>query len=183
MSATQTTQDAQIIEVISVFATRWKHEGHAPERKPDDRLGRLAQFYDLFRDKLPQMLDSREIPVEDLEFEPENGAGRRIDAISSARLQLFVLPSNQVVAALILFFHSPNLNADVKAAEEILDLCGYAQVAIGKVGLATYIGEYARDNRNNIRSCSSGTLASIRRRTGTSSTGFSAVPTRRTGRR
>jgi hypothetical protein len=136
--------DTQVIEVISVFATRWKHEEHTPWPKPDDRLGRLAQSYDLFRDKIPQLLDEDEINVGDLEFEPEPGSRQRIDGVLSAKLELFVLPSHQVVAALTLFFSSPNLNTDVEPAERILDLCGYAQVAIKGVDLATYIGQRAQ---------------------------------------
>jgi hypothetical protein len=136
--------DTQDIEVISVFATRWKHEEHTPGPKPDDRLGRLAQSYDLFRDKIPQLLDEERISVADLEFELEPGSRQRIDAVLSAKLELFVLPSHQVVAALILFFNSPNLNADVEPAEQVLDLCGYGQVAIKGVDLATYVGQRAQ---------------------------------------
>jgi len=143
MTKAKTAHDPQVIEVISVFATRWKHDGHTPERKPDQRLGRLTQFYDLFRDKLPQLVDARKVPADDLEFVPEKETVRRIDAISSAELQLFALPSHQVVAALIVFFHSPDLNKNVRTAEEILDLCGYAQVTISGIGLAAYIGAYA----------------------------------------
>jgi hypothetical protein len=147
--------DTQLIEVISVFATRWKHDGHTPERDPDPRLGHLTQFYGLFRDKLPQLVDDAQtIPAEDLRFTPDEETARRIDAISSAELQLFALPSRQVVAALIVFFRSPPLDdkKSVSLAEEILDLCGYAQVTIRKVDLATYIGDYARSKGAYLRS-------------------------------
>jgi hypothetical protein len=137
--------DTQVIQVISVFATRWKHEKHTPGPKADGRLGRLAQSYDLFRDKIPQLLDQEEISLADLEFEPELGFRQRIDNVLSAKLELFVLPSHQVVAALTLFFSSPNLNTDAEPAEQILDLCGYAQVDIKGVDLATYIGQRAHD--------------------------------------
>src|SRR5215475_4541629 len=141
MTAGSPDGDDQIIEVISVFATRWKHDGHTPKQRPDSRLGRLAQFYDLFRDKLPQLLDVKKIAVEDFNFECESRSGGRSHVINSAELRLFVLPSHQVVAALIVFFPSPNLNSDARQAEEILDLCGYAQFTINGVGLAAYIGE------------------------------------------
>jgi hypothetical protein len=137
-------RNSQNIDVISVFATRWKHDGHTPGPKPDARLGRLAQFYDLFRDKLPQLLETAEISVEDLKFQPEDEPGKRIDKISSAKLELFALPSHQVVAALTVIFQSKNFNADARLAEEILDLCGYGQVTIDGVPLATYIGQFAQ---------------------------------------
>jgi len=157
MTEATAADDTQIIEVISVFATRWKHDGHTREREPDPRLGHLRQFYSLFQDKLPQLVDdAREIPVEDLEFTPDEDLVRRIDAISSAELQLFVLPSQQVVAALIVFFRSPPLDdkRNISLAEEILDLCGYGQVTIRKVGLAAYIGDYARSKGAYLQSAS-----------------------------
>jgi hypothetical protein len=137
--------DTQDIEVISVFATRWKHEEHTPGPRPDDRLGRLTQSYDLFRDKIPQPLDVVDIDAGDLEFELEPGCMQPIGRVRSAKLELFVLPSHQVVAALTLRFNSPNLNDDVEPAERILDLCGYAQVGVKGVDLVTYIGHRAED--------------------------------------
>jgi len=70
-----------------------------------------------------------------------SSAGTPSDAI-----WLFALPSDQVVAALVLYFRSPDLSEDSTLAVNILERCAYAQVEIEGLPLAVRIGGLADES-------------------------------------
>ena len=133
-----------LVQVINVYATHWRHEGDdVPTAEPPFELGRLAEYWSMFHNQLPRLLDRKQIPLEKLAFLPHGGDPVRITEITSAESWLFALPSDQVVAALVLYFRSPDLNEDFALAVKVLELCAYAQIEIEGLHLAAHIGRLA----------------------------------------
>ncbi len=133
-----------VVQVTNVYATHWRHEGdNVPAAEPPFALGRLTEYWSLFRDQLPRLLDRKEIPQEELAFLQHGGGPTRIREITGVESWLFALPSDQVVAALALYFRSPELNEDSTLAVDVLERCAYAQVRVGGLPLAVYIGRLA----------------------------------------
>jgi hypothetical protein len=149
------------IRVISIYATRWRYR--AP-RGPADRklqrflpLGRMEEFHDLFVDQLPRVLICDRHGAEGLLLlEPvlagatgEIG-GRRVkpsdDGVDmhNATSWLFVLPSDQVVAAIDLEFLTESLDHDPASTVRLLEHGAYAQFLIDERVLEDHIAEMAR---------------------------------------
>ncbi len=133
-----------VVQVINVYATHWRHEGNnVPAAEPPFELGRLTEYWSLFGNQLPRLLDRKRLPPEELAFLQHGGDPIRIAEITSAESWLFALPSDQVVAALVLYFRSPDLNEDSSLAVDVLERCAYAQVQVEGRPLADHIGRLA----------------------------------------
>jgi hypothetical protein len=138
------------VRVISVYATRWRHQGHAEGRQPDFDLGRLWEFFDLFRDQVPRVIAYEPIAPDELVLEEARGEVE----ITMAESWLFALPFAEVVAALTLDFLSPDLNVDETPAVKVLEHCAYAKTWVRGQDLASHVaalaeraGATARDER------------------------------------
>src|SRR5215471_2439459 len=86
MPATHVTPDNHEIRVISIYATRWRHRqfSDGPPQPMHLGLGRLEEFYALFRGQLPQVIDRTPHAGGDLAFTgpddihpADDGAGPR----------------------------------------------------------------------------------------------------------
>ncbi len=128
------------VRVISIYATRWRHRGHATrETQLDLKLGRLKDFYDFYKDQLPRLLVQDTIEVADVGF-PSPVAGAEITQVSS---WLFALPSYQVVAALALDFTTRPLAVEAQPTAEVLERCIHAQLRIRGKELPEYVRSLA----------------------------------------
>jgi hypothetical protein len=145
-SAAESTRS---VRVIGVFATRWRYPGYGQNQNvPDFEMGRLAEFYTLYRDQLPQVLAHEVVDVSTLTFIPEADDvditwAEDVD-VTFAEARLFALPSDQVVAALTLDFQTADVRHDQDTTVKILELFAYADVGIDREPLATYIARLAR---------------------------------------
>jgi hypothetical protein len=127
------------VRVISVYATRWRHGGQADRADPDFTLGRLGEFYPLFRDQLPRVLRHQTHTARQI-------ASARRDAlpeIGAVESWLFALPFGEVVAALTFELPSPDLNVDPAPTTSVLELCAYGEVMISGRSLAEHVAALA----------------------------------------
>ena len=156
MTASKVISDDHEIRVISIYATRWRYRGQLDGRE-HLMLGRLEEFYGLFRDQLPQVLCRAQHPGTALTFTPPSGDQPQPDAgallsvaqgaevkITQAESWLFVLPSDQVVAVLDFHFASRPLDVDPAPTITVLERCAYAQLRLDGSDLETHIAALAR---------------------------------------
>jgi len=136
------------IRVVSIYATRWRY-GRKPTRelrelhrkKPTEelklnlKLGRLAEFYDFYKDQLPRGLTTDELKVEDVAFDTEVPRVR----LTSAETTLFALPSNQVVVTLTLGFETTRPADDPGPTAQVLERCIHGALSIGGRTLPEYV--------------------------------------------
>jgi len=78
-----------------------------------------------------------------LAFAPPGHPTVKVTEITSAEFWLFVLPSDEVVAAVALDFPSPDLNEDPTLVVKILEFCAYSQIIISDFKLLDHIGRRA----------------------------------------
>src|ERR1051326_5322002 len=112
MSTDAIESDQHDIRVISIYATRWRWTGELDQEQPHLSLGRLEEFYGLFHDQLPQVIQWLPHGAENIAFAPKGDNAGVLNStslltpadegvkITRADSWLFVLPSDQVVAAL-----------------------------------------------------------------------------------
>ena len=131
------------IRVIGTYATHWRYRKHTPSLQPGFELGLLEEFYHLFQDQLPRVLFHEWVPVQMLSFGPPGHPTVKVTEITNAEFWLFVLPSDQVVAAVALDFPSPDLNEDSTLVVKILEFCAYSQILISDFQLLDHIGRRA----------------------------------------
>jgi len=133
------------IRLAGVYATPWRYPGEPVPRVGDTELSsEMAAFYSMFEDHGPYQLPDllrRTAPARD---EVSFGVGDAVwstELVTSAEVLVFSLPfpADQVVAALILTFDSPDLNVDPALAMRLLAECMEAAVAIDGRDLATYV--------------------------------------------
>jgi hypothetical protein len=149
--------DDHEIRVISIYATRWRHRPQADGKQPHLSLGKLEEFYGLFRDQLPQVICRQPHPATALSFtsassiKPEAtaadpSAAAEMDVkFSRAESWLFVLPSDQVVAVLDFDFATHPLDVDPIPTTTVLERCAYAQLLVDGSDLETHIADLARE--------------------------------------
>src|SRR5215471_667652 len=157
MKASSALVDDHEIRIISIYATRWRHLPQADgEQQPHLSLGRLEEFYGLFRDQLPQVICRKPHPATALSFtspssEPgeaaaDPSAAAEMDVeFSRAESWLFVLPSDQVVAVLDFDFATRPLDVDPIPTTTVLERCAYAQLLVDGSDLETHIADLARE--------------------------------------
>ena len=140
------------VRIANVYATRWRCSSVDLDKTgTESQLGRrlatfdlverLATFSRLFEGQLPGVLDGVRV----------TGAGITLgqtvapESVTSAELLIFALPfpADQVVAALVLDFDSPDLNRDSSLTRTILKSCVDAEVWIDNIDLATRIDQLA----------------------------------------
>ena len=127
------------IRVIGIYATHWRYRKHTPSVQPGFELGLLEEFHHLFQDQLPRVLFHEWVPVQMLAFAPPGRPTVKVTEITNAEFWLFVLPSDQVVAAVALGFPSPDLNEDPTLVVKILEFCAYSQIMISDFKLLDHI--------------------------------------------
>jgi hypothetical protein len=133
------------VRLAGVYATRWRYPGEPGARIGDTELGiELAAFYRMFEDQGPYQLPDllcRAAPAPNEMSFGVAGAVWSTESVTSAEVLVFTLPfpADQVVAALILTFNSPDLNADPALAMRLLTECMEATVAINGRDLADYV--------------------------------------------
>jgi hypothetical protein len=154
--------DDHKIRVISVYATKWRF-AEEPARQEHLSLGHLEEFYALYKDQLPKVLLHREHGRDSLTFQPteqEAADPRRRDGfrpqqdeveIISTASWLFVLPSDQVVAAFDFTLRGRTVadrtgaaTVDPLPAIRLLERCAYARLAIDGRPLEQHIAALAQ---------------------------------------
>lgn len=154
--------DDHKIRVISVYATKWRFAAE-PARQEHLSLGHLEEFYALYKDQLPKVLLHREHGRDSLRFQPteqEAADPRRRPGIRpeddeveilSVASWLFVLPSDQVVAALDFTLRGRTVadrtgaaTVDPLPAIRLLERCAYARLAIDGRPLERHIAALAQ---------------------------------------
>jgi hypothetical protein len=142
--------ETQEVRVISVYATRWRRQWLGGDVGGSDHLelGRLEEFYTLFREQLPSVLarvkpDPGAVSFPSLQGEPDSSDKMAGLEVTRAELWLFALPSDQVVAAIDLDFQSPPLDADVSRIINVLEHGAYGNISILGKGLEWHIAELA----------------------------------------
>jgi hypothetical protein len=153
------------VRVISVYATPWRFRGTPDVLQEHLSLGQLEEFYALFREQLPQVLLHRQHPdpLTSLAFEPtaeeaqQLGPGVKVspaqDGVEVVSMDswLFVLPSNQVVAALDFTLQAQRLSpagGDASAVDplptiRLLERCSYARLNVDGRSLAAHVSALA----------------------------------------
>jgi hypothetical protein len=140
------------VRIANVYATRWRRSSieldkTGAESELDQRLEtfdlvkRLATFSRLFGGQLPVVLDGVRVTGAEVTL----GQTVPAEKVTSAELLIFALPfpADQVVAALVLDFDSPDLNQDSSLTQTILKSCVDAEVRIDHVDLATWVDHLA----------------------------------------
>jgi hypothetical protein len=138
------------VRVISIYATSWRYRGPAPRTPLEEKLplgARLEEFHYLFREQLPLLLYDRKLNPESLGLlpTPDDSGSRALRPrtwdvkISQARIWLFYLPSDQVVAALDLEFSSSPLDIDAESTIRVLEHCAFAELTIDGESLGDHI--------------------------------------------
>jgi len=133
------------IRLVGVYATRWRYPGEPGTSVGDTELSsEMAAFYRMFEDQGPYQLPDllcRTAPAPDTVSFGVADTAWSTDAVTSAEVLVFTLPfpADQVVAALILTFDSPDLNADPALAMRLLTECIEAAVAVDGRDLETYV--------------------------------------------
>ncbi|MGH3887084.1 MAG: hypothetical protein ACRDSZ_11055 [Pseudonocardiaceae bacterium] len=142
--------------MISIYATRWRWTGEPDPRLPHLELGQLDEFYGLFQGQLPQVIHRSSNPAATITFAPttsntlqqsatacpRNPEDERVE-ILSVHSWLFVLPSDQVVAALDFNVRSEFLHADLLPIVKLLEQCAYARLIVGESPLDEHIAALA----------------------------------------
>ncbi|HEY6425365.1 MAG TPA: hypothetical protein VIY28_19405 [Pseudonocardiaceae bacterium] len=149
--------DQHHIRVISIYATRWRWTGDYDPQQPHLPLGQLEEFYSLFQGQLPQVIHRSSHAAESIAFAPaaDDAARPCADAsmlnpadegvkITRADSWLFVLPSDQVVAALDFDVHSELLGTDPIPIVKLLEQCAYARLIVDVSPLESHIEALAR---------------------------------------
>ncbi len=158
MSIDVSTPDQHHIRVISIYATRWRWAGKPDPTLPHLELGQLDEFYGLFQGQLPQVIHRSSHPAATIAFAPttsdtvqqsatacpRNPEDERAEIIS-AHSWLFVLPSDQVVAALDFKVRSEFLHTDLLPIVKLLEQCAYARMIVDNSPLEEHIAALARE--------------------------------------
>lgn len=170
MAEETTTGGGHDIRVIAVYATKWRFAGE-PAQREHLSLGHLEEFYGLYKDQLPKVLlyqahgrdGLRLLPAGREAADPRTRGGIRPQddgvEIASVASWLFVLPSDQVVAA---FDFTLRGRAAVDAAGasavdplptiRLLERCAYARLAIDGRPLEQHIAGLAqREGAREVR--------------------------------
>jgi hypothetical protein len=113
--------DRYTLQVVGIYATKWRYPVEAaPALGIDVSHTRLAAFDKAFRDRLPRL----PVPIALHRIARERVALRsplgEIE-VTAAEAYLFVLPSDQVVAALSLSCRTTEVSVDPAPAAEMLD--------------------------------------------------------------
>ncbi len=143
MPEEQSSRNTYSMRVIGIYATRWRYQRSTSGAQPGFEWGHLREFYELYQDQLPRTLIQEPVSVGNLTFRAPEGGTETLAGITAAEFRLFALPSDQVVAAIILDFTSPDLNADSSLTVKILEVCAYIRIQIMGADLASHIGMLA----------------------------------------
>jgi hypothetical protein len=130
------------VRVITMYSMPWRYGGTSSRNLPGElELGGLRQHYELYREQLPRLLPD--------DFLGGEGVAKSaslespVAGISPTRsdVMLFVLPSNQVVLAVVFTFTTHPLDnpSAVHAIANVLKQSITEKIRIGEQGLAAYI--------------------------------------------
>jgi hypothetical protein len=151
------TSEHHDVRVISIYATRWRWTGAPDPRLPHLQLGQLEEFYGLFHEQLPQVIHRSSNPAATIAFAPTASDPRRQSVtarprnpedegvtINRAHSWLFVLPSDQVVAALDFNVRIKFFQAGLSPLVKLLEQCAYARLVVDNSPLEEHITTLAR---------------------------------------
>ncbi|MGH3838157.1 MAG: hypothetical protein ACRDSF_21055, partial [Pseudonocardiaceae bacterium] len=144
--------------MISVYATGWRWTGEPDPELPHLELGQLDEFYSLFQGQLPRVIHRSSNPTATIAFAPATGNTVQQSAtaclrnpedgrveILSVHSWLFVLPSDQVVAALDFEVRSEFPHVNLLPMLKLLEHCAYARLIVGKSSLEEHIAALAEE--------------------------------------
>lgn len=158
------------IRVISVYATKWRFTGD-PQTAEHLTLGQLEEFYALYKDQLPQIIRRTHYEPHQVLFQPtpEEAKKRKAEGkplwiqpaedeveVLSVDAWLFVLPSDQVVAAYDFELagrtvHDEETNqeaVDPLSTIRLLERCAYARLVIDGLHVEAHIASLLADDEN-----------------------------------
>ena len=157
MGASDITSPDHEIRVITIYATRWRYRKTSASGLPHLGLGRLEEFYGLFKYQLPQAVCRKSHEAEALTFKaltdfagPSNASAEtsapRDAPIQITRVEswLFALPSDQTVAVLDFDFISGPLDVDPVPTINVLERCAYAQLLVDGADVEAHISQLAQ---------------------------------------
>lgn len=175
MGKEEVAADHHKIRVISVYATKWRFTGDPDPGIKHLELGQLEEFYTLYKDQLPQIIRRTPHTPGSLMFLPtddeaeERGKDTKISPaeddveVLSMESWLFVLPSDQVVAAYDFELGGRTVpdpdsgpdavTVDPLPAIRLLERCAYARLIIDGRPIEAHIAylladeEYAKEVR------------------------------------
>lgn len=144
--------------MISIYATRWRWTGEPDPSLPHLRLGQLEEFYGLFQGQLPQVVRWTPNAASDITFIPKIEQPKGQDTptlargpkdegveITRADSWLFVLPSDQVVAALDFDIKSEFVSTELLPIVKFLEQCAYARLIVSGDPLEEHIATLAKE--------------------------------------
>jgi hypothetical protein len=122
-------------------------------------LGRLEEFHDLFREQLPRVLYCEKRGSAEVQFDTRRARGSQEAATATAQqdglgegvtiskvgIWLFMLPSDQVVAALDLEYWSAPLDSDPGPTVNVLEQCAYAEFHLSGDTPAQHVARLAEE--------------------------------------
>lgn len=147
--------------VISVYATKWRLKGPVVADEEHVSLGRLEEFYALYKDQLPRVILHRRHGARSLAFQPKDDAEREqygesipptADGVELRHMisRLFVLPSDQVVAAFDFELRGRTVQGpdgrpelDPLPTIRLLERCSYARLFVDGKTLEDHIADLA----------------------------------------
>jgi hypothetical protein len=126
------------VRVVGIYATKWRHRGEISDRSGAGSSDhRLTSFYGFFRGQLPRLpgvLWHGPIPAHRVAFRDLPGV-----ELALAESWVFVLPSDQVVAAVTLNFSRLTLDDQSDVVAMVLDRCTYDGLTIDRLDLEDYV--------------------------------------------
>src|SRR5262249_27578284 len=112
------------VRLYSVYSTYWRRSTGTRRVSGDfDLSERVRSIYLSFQVQLPELLHQRKFEVSQVRL--KSNVEQPVHGLDGAELVLFSLPfpANQIVAALVLDFQTPDLNADSTGLRRILKAC------------------------------------------------------------
>lgn len=149
------------IRVISVYATKWRFTGDPDPTIEHLKLGQLEEFYALYKDQLPQIIRRTHYGPDQVFFQPTPEEAEKWEGegeapwippqddevtVLSMDAWLFVLPSDQVVAAYDFDLAGRTVHdeknqeaVDPLSTIRLLERCAYARLIINNLSVDAHI--------------------------------------------
>lgn len=147
--------NAYTVRLYAVYSTYWRRAKGAAARHSDDfdLSERFRSFYLQFKRQIPELLVQRvfHLDREEIGFRWQAGAQppalpAAIDGVIRAEVVLFSLPfpADQVVAAVVLDFATPDLNGNANQMHRILAACADSELYLHDKRITDIINELAQ---------------------------------------
>jgi hypothetical protein len=136
------------VRLYSVYSTYWRRSTNTRRVSGDfDLSERFRSFYLSFQDQLPELLHQRKFEVSQVRL--KSNVEQPVHGLDGAELVLFSLPfpANQIVAALVLDFQTPDLNADSTGLRRILKACTDSDLLVNDLTIGQVVDSLAQEVR------------------------------------